>query len=214
MPGPSIYIGSDGNPYYSEGGEEPTNHKIRGTGLSENYDWNVVGIEMGDRYVLFTFTTDAPTITSPTHPSSTSQTVNPTASTVYLNGGAKAFEAYNIGGYNYFKLRDLAFVLNGTQKQFEVGYDNDTKAIALTSGESYTAVGGEMAACDGQSKTATPTPSKIYLDGKELNLTVYNIGGNNFFKLRDLMEAVDVYVGYDDNTKAITLDTSKGYVPV
>jgi len=67
------------------------------------------------------------------------------ASTVYVNGIAKAFEAYNIGG-------------------------------------------------------------------KELNFVVYNIGGNNFFKLRDLMEAIDVYVGYDNTAKSITLDTSKGYV--
>jgi hypothetical protein len=37
--------------------------------------------------------------------------------------------------------------------------------------------------------------------------------GNNFFKLRDLMEVLDVYVGYDNATKAITLDTSKGYTP-
>ena len=147
---------------------------------------------------------------APTAPKT--QTVNPTASTVYLNGEAKAFEAYNIGGNNYFKLRDLAYVLSGTEKQFEVGYDNATKAIALTSGQPYTAQGGEMTVGDGQPKTAAPTPSQIYLDGKELNLTVYNISGNNFFKLRDLMKAVDVYVGYDNATKAITLDTSEGYV--
>ena len=137
--------------------------------------------------------------------------VNPTKSTVYLNGEAKAFEAYNIGGSNYFKLRDLAFVLNGTEKQFGIGYDNNTKAITLASGESYTAVGGEMAAGDGKSKTAVPTPSKIYLDSKELNIIVYNIAGSNFFKLRDLMQAIDVYVGYDNATGAITLDTGKGY---
>ena len=33
----------------------------------------------------------------------------------------------------------------------------------------------------------------------------------NFFKLRDLMEVIDVYVGYDNATRAITLDTSKEY---
>ena len=137
----------------------------------------------------------------------------PTASTVYLNGAAKAFEAYNINGNNYFKLRDLAYVLNGTVKQFEVGYDNATKAITLMSGKAYTSVGGEMAPGDGKAKSASPTASKIYLNGKELNLTVYLIGGNNFFKLRDLMEAIDVFVGYDNATKAITLDTSMGYVP-
>ena len=139
------------------------------------------------------------------------QTANPTESTVYVNGVSEPFEAYNIGGSNYFKLRDLAYVLNGTEKQFEVGYDNDTRAITLTSGQAYTAVGGEMAQGDGSAKLASPTESSIYFDGEELNLTVYNIGGNNFFKLRDLMEVIDVYVGYDSETRAITLDTSREY---
>jgi alpha-tubulin suppressor-like RCC1 family protein len=140
------------------------------------------------------------------------RTANPTASTVSVNNAVKAFEAYNIGGSNFFKLRDLAYALNGTAKQFEVGYDNATKAVTLTSGSSYTPVGGEMAQGDSKAKNASPTASKIYLDGMELNLTIYNIGGNNFFKLRDLMAVLDVYVGYDNATKAITLDTSKGYV--
>ena len=138
-------------------------------------------------------------------------TVNPTASTVYVNGAAKDFEAYNIGGANYFKLRDLAFVLDGTEKQFEVGYDEATKTITLTTGQPYTPVGGEMAPGDGTSKTALPTPSSIYCDKILLDLIVYNIGGANFFKLRDLMEVIDVFVGYDEATRAITLDTSKGY---
>jgi len=39
----------------------------------------------------------------------------PTASTVYLNSEETAFEAYNINGNNFFKLRDLAYALNGTE---------------------------------------------------------------------------------------------------
>ena len=153
----------------------------------------------------------------PTHLPSTidsrqPQIANPTASTVYLNGEETSFEAYNIDGYNYFKLRDLAFVISGTEKQFEVGYDEDTMAITLTSGEPYSVVSGEMTQGDGEYKNAVPTPSTIYLDGEVLDLVVYNINGNNFFKLRDLMQAIDVYVGYDDATMAITLDTSRGYV--
>ena len=153
----------------------------------------------------------APQPQAPPLPPPKPQTVSPTASTVYLNGKAIAFDAYTIGDYNYFKLRDLAYVLNGTEKQFEVGYDNATEAITLTSGKAYTAAGGEMATSDGKAKTATPTPSTINLDGKVLDLVVYKINDNNFFKLRDLMEAIDTYVGYDSATEAITLDTSKGY---
>ena len=150
-------------------------------------------------------------VTPPPQPAG-SQIVNPATSTIYLNGTAKAFDAYLIDDANYFKLRDLAFVLNGTQKQFEIGYDNATRAIMLISGRPYTAVGGEMALGDGRSKNATPTLSTIYLDGLVLDLVVYNIDGNNFFKLREIMEALDVYVGYDNTTRAITLDTSRGYV--
>ena len=146
-----------------------------------------------------------------TPPAPVTKTVNPTASTVYVNGKAVAFEAYNIDGNNFFKLRDLAQALNGTDKQFEVGYDSGSKAITLTSGKAYTPVGGELAQGDGKAKTASPTASKIYKDGAEVDLTVYNINGNNFFKLRDLMQLFDIGVGYDNDTKAITLDTSLPY---
>ena len=47
-----------------------------------------------------------------------------------LPGEKKAFDAYNIEGSNYFKLRDLAYVLNGTDKQFEVGWDAAANAIS------------------------------------------------------------------------------------
>ena len=138
-------------------------------------------------------------------------TAQPTASTVYLNGKAVEFEAYTISGSNYFKLRDLAYALSGTPKQFAVGWDGDANAISLISGDSYEPVGGELAKGNGKAKEASPTSSRVYFDGIELRLTAYNIGGNNFFKLRDLMEAINVYVGYNESTKAITLDTGKGY---
>ena len=77
---------------------------------------------------------------------------------------------------------------------------------------SYTIVGGEMVQGDGKTKIASPTASRIYLDGMELDLTAYTIGGYNFFKLRDLMKAINVYVGYDDATMDITLDTKGIYV--
>ena len=78
---------------------------------------------------------------SPPPPPPKPETATPMRSTVYVNGEAIAFEAYNIGGANYFKLRDLAFVLNGTEKQFDVGFDIGTKAVTLTSGTKYTTGG-------------------------------------------------------------------------
>ena len=139
-------------------------------------------------------------------------TAKPTASNVIVNGENIGFDAYHIDGYNYFKLRDLAYTLNGTAKQFEVSWDEKNNAISLTTGKSYTVVGGEMVRKGTGNKTGNQTTSKIYLDGKEISFTAYNIGGNNYFKLRDILQTFDIYVGWDEKTSTITIDTSKKYV--
>ncbi len=133
-------------------------------------------------------------------------------SAVTIDGTAVSFQAYNINGNNYFKLRDLAKALTTSDKTFEVGYDSATAAITLTSGKAYTTVGGELAAAAGTaSATASTSAAAIYLDGTQLNLTAYNIGGNNYFKLRDLAEALDFGVSYDSTSNTIVIDTTAGY---
>ncbi len=139
-------------------------------------------------------------------------TASPTASKVLVNGEETSFDAYNIDGSNYFKLRDLAKVVSGTEKQFEVEWDGEMKAINLISNTAYTVVGGEMEKGDGQAKTATLNSSKIYKDGEEVQLTAYTINGNNYFKLRDLAQAFDIGVTWDNATKTIGIDTSIGYI--
>jgi hypothetical protein len=138
-------------------------------------------------------------------------TANPTSSTVLVNGKNVAFDAYNINDNNFFKLRDLAFTLNGTSKQFEIGYYKSTTAITLTSGNPYTPVGGEMEGKGAGSKEAVPTTSKIFKDGKEVQFTAYYIGGNNYFKLRDIGEVFNFGVEWDEAAQTIRIDTNKEY---
>ena len=101
-------------------------------------------------------------------------------------------------------------MLNGTEKQFEVGWDNASKTITLTSGSAYTANGSEMAKGSG-TQSASVSASKLLIDGKEVSLTAYTIGGNNYFKLRDIGQAFDFGIGWDNASKTITIDTSTGY---
>jgi len=136
----------------------------------------------------------------------------PTKSTVLVNGKSIAFDAYNIKGNNYFKLRDLAQAVNNTEKNFEVTWDGQNNAINLISNKPYTPVGGELAKGDGQTKVANPTTSKIYKDGQEISLTAYNIKGNNYFKLRDIAKAFDIGVTWDSKTNTVIIDTSISYV--
>ena len=140
-------------------------------------------------------------------------TVSPTASTVVVNGSITAFDAYNINGNNYFKLRDLAYVLNGTAKQFEIVYSRASNSIALTSGTPYTPAGGEMSGKSAGEQSASPTTSKLYLDGREVKFTAYNICGNNYFKLREIGLALDFGVDWDGARNTIVIDTEKAYTP-
>lgn len=142
-----------------------------------------------------------------------SLTATPTASKVLVNGANISFDAYTINGNNYFKLRDLAKVLSGSEKQFEITWDGAKNAINLLSSKRYTVVGGELASGDGKAKTPALSTSKIYLDGSEVQLTAYNIQGNNYFKLRDVMQKLNVGVGWNGATSTITIDTTIGYTP-
>ena len=137
----------------------------------------------------------------------------PTASTVLVNAVNVAFDAYNIADNNYFKLRDIAYTLNGTVKQFEVEWDWASNAIRLTSGMPYTSVGGEMQGKGLGNKTPIPTNSRVFLDGIELQLTAYNIEDNNYFKLRDIGEAIDIGVTWDGPNNRIIVDTAQWYDP-
>ena len=97
--------------------------------------------------------------------------------------------------------------LDSTEYPFEEG----TIRITLTSGRAYADARGEVSTGDDKSKPATATKSKIYVDGNETPFTAYNIGGNNYFKLRDVAKVLNIGVGYDDATKVITIDTALDY---
>ena len=137
----------------------------------------------------------------------------PTPSTVLVNGKAVAFEAYNIGGYNYFKLRDLAMALSGSEKQFEVTWDGDRNAINLGFRQPYTPVGGELAVPSESSvQQAVPSTSRLLSNGVvPLVLKAYNIGGYNYFKLRDIAALYDFGVTWDASTGNIVIDSTSSY---
>jgi hypothetical protein len=102
-----------------------------------------------------------------------------------VNGREVSFEAYNINGSNYFKLRDLAMAVNGTKKQFSVGWDAEKQVIDLVSGAAYKPVGNELAVSGNlTAKEARPTKSQVFVRGRSVQVTAYNINGNNYFKLR------------------------------
>ena len=131
-----------------------------------------------------------------------------------VDGVVKNAQKYNIDGANYFKLRDLAYLLNGTGSQFGVGWDGATGTVTITTGEAYTPVGGELETGADMSASTVPSAQTIKINGEtRSDLYVYNIGGANFFKLRDLGTALGFEVDYDATKNAATV-TTKGSAPV
>ena len=157
-----------------------------------------------------------PATTAPTPPTTGTAaplSAAPTEFPVYVNGQLIQFDAYLINDNNYFKLRDLAFTFSSTEKQFEVQFSSVNNAILLTSGISYTAIGGEMAGKGAGVKSAVPTRQVILLNGVEVQFTAYNIDGYNYFKLRDIGETFNFGVDWDATARVVTVDTSKIYTP-
>jgi hypothetical protein len=136
-----------------------------------------------------------------------------TSSKITVDGKAVNCEAYTINGNNYFKLRDIAQVLSGSEKQFEVTWDGAKKTINLISGQPYTTVGGELQPGNGSAKDAKVCQSPIYQDGKEAAIFGFTINGNNYFKLRDLGAAFDFGVTWDAANNCVMIDTTTGYTP-
>lgn len=140
-------------------------------------------------------------------------TATPIASTVYFNGQPVALQAYTINGFNYFKLRDIAFVLSGSEKQFEVAWDSVQNRILLTTDAPYTPAGGEaLLPATVKAESALATSSTILLNEEEAAFTAFGINGNNYFKLRDLAEAIDFSVEWDAASGRIIVDTTREYV--
>ena len=102
--------------------------------------------------------------------------------TVALDGKDVAVDAYTINGATYVKLRDVAYALNS----FEVAYDADANSVVITTGAAYTADGTEMQSGTDNSATAVISPQGVYVDGVAAELTGFNIGGNNYYKLDQL----------------------------
>lgn len=152
--------------------------------------------------------------TPTTPPAEKKITATATSSKVLVNGTAVEFDAYTINENNYFKLRDIAQVLSGSAKQFEVTWDGANNAINLVSSNAYTVVGGELAKGDGTAKNAVTCTATILKDGVAVTLTAYTINGNNYFKLRDLGQAFDFDVSWDGANNCIVVDANSSYTAV
>ena len=159
--------------------------------------------------IRYTITPNASTNTAAALPQSTSVKIQPSTHVVTVDGERVDPQGYNINGYNFYKLRDIAYILNGTDSQFNVTWDGANNRIVLTDGAAYQEVGGEMtSSASAEIKNVSESDSTIVLDGKTLSLTGYRINGNNYYKIRDVGSALGFSVDFDPETEIVLIGSA------
>ena len=146
----------------------------------------------------------------------TSLQVKASTHNVKVNGKTVSPQGYYIVngtqyGNNYFKLRDIAYLLSGTKGQFNVRWDKENERILLTSGTAYETVGGELADSSTAVEKIGKSTSTIVLDGEEITLDGYIINGNNYYRLRDIGKAIGFDVDFDNASSTVLVKTTSDY---
>lgn len=156
----------------------------------------------------------------------------PSTAAVLVDGREVSFQAYEIDGYHYFKIRDLAAAFTGTRQQFVPKGNGSGAALFKSFGEfeKYQSVGDELQAGDGMLKEAVPVSLFLYTDftrgagGMYTSMHPlyaeivpyvvdgYTIEDYNYIKLRDMADVFDFGVRWDGAQSRIEIDTELPYV--
>jgi len=128
-------------------------------------------------------------------------------SVAYIDGARRYFHTFDIGGQNHIRVRDLAYLLSGTENRFNISWNASDRAIHLTAGSPYTSIGSELSPLTSSALTATTTTVRFIIGGEEFIFSAFNYAGDNFFRLRDFTNILGINLGWNPETSSILLGT-------
>ncbi|TBL76315.1 alpha/beta hydrolase-fold protein [Paenibacillus thalictri] len=137
----------------------------------------------------------------------------PTDDTITVDGSKASAAAYKINGDNYFKLSDLAAAVTGTDYQFAISSDDAARRVDLTTGKAYTPANNQPTGTTAAPNSVNESGWSLYVDGKKADISAYSLGGNNYFRLRDVSKLVGFGVGYNSYSKTASIVTHAGLKP-
>ena len=120
--------------------------------------------------------------------------------------------AYNIAGSNYLKLRDVAAIMTGKKKQFNIDYNAERKLIVVETGKPYTKLESDLKPIKEASAKAILSEKAIILNGDDEDIDTAFINETNYVKLRDIAKIANFYVGYDEPTQTVILKSDEAYL--
>ena len=132
-------------------------------------------------------------------------------SSISVEGKSIQIGGFNINNNTYYKLRDIAYLLNGTDNQFDVVYDTEKSAIVMQPGRSYLGGKSEESVSSIKDVKLEEKQVSLYLQDEYHEVLGYMINGNTYVKIRDIVELLEVEIEWSNETKEITLITRAEY---
>ena len=130
----------------------------------------------------------------------------PTTQTFVVNNQVVDCLADNIGGYNYFKLRDVLKGLNNTGDKHNVRYHAADRLVEVVPGEAYVdeaGKGGKDAGGEVPDSQVVMGEVKIKINGVTAKVKSCNIAGYNYLQIRSLGKVLAKQVGYDEQRRIV-----------
>ncbi len=133
----------------------------------------------------------------------------------YTDGERVSLWAYEIEDDVYFKLRDLAMILNDTEKHFGVTWYDDGKErngynlqVKLSPQLPYTPVGGELSELSQGIKTiANLSSCDFHVDNTRIPMRTFSINNTNYISLSDLAINMRFAATLDEEKHTAVVDT-------
>lgn len=126
---------------------------------------------------------------------------------IKLDGDKIYVEGYNIEGNNYFRLRDVAAILNNSSVQFNVIFNKETSTVEIERKSPYSKLENDLKSRKKEKLEISKSFQKVTVDSEKIVFNGYLINGNNYFKLRDLGKTIGFYVDYDDESNSVIIKT-------
>lgn len=151
------------------------------------------------------------------------KTAIPNQQEVTWDGHDTIMQCYNIDGYNYFRLRDLAEAATQYMKEewhhFDVGYNPEVRFIEIKRNQDYVPVEGAPVYTIGTTEkegirsSARVMAQDLWGIAFSRDLEGYVIDDYTFYKVRDLARLLDIRVDWCETEKVIELNSLPSKYP-
>jgi len=129
-----------------------------------------------------------------------------------VDGKNVSLWAYVIDSDVYFKLRDLAMVLNDTERHFAVTWTDvcGNKQVKLSPQLSYTPMGEELSQRSPVTKAvAHPAAASFYIDTRRIPLRAFTVSDTHYILLADLAANLSFAEACDQERHIAKIDTTR-----